>query len=132
MVAQRSRDEIDILILQSSQSAVTLTSLMYETYLSHDGIRHYIGQLLEDGLIEYLSGEMKFKITAQGRDYLKSLQRQAEDNACCNHQCKRCGVIYDCGTLARCANQFYHGVCNNCVKIFDSHHTRIPEMQPPR
>jgi predicted transcriptional regulator len=46
-MTQRSREEITSLILQSADNGATQTTLMYETYLSHDALRGYLALFLE-------------------------------------------------------------------------------------
>ena len=54
---------------------------MYETYLSHDALRGYLALLLENGLLEYLVGEMRLKTTAKGLAFLSS-KIGSGDKAC--------------------------------------------------
>lgn len=115
LMTQRSRAEIISLILQSAEKGATKTILMYETYLSHDALKEHLSLLLENCLLEYLTGEMQFKTTAKGLQYLS---RQAEEaKECCSHQCKKCGVLYSCG-YSKCNDSFHHGPCQQCLKMF--------------
>jgi len=108
---RRSRTEILSLILQSADNGATLTILMYETYLSHEALRGYLSSLLREGLLEYLHGEMKFKTTKAGREYLSSWTGTS-----CSHQCEKCGILYRCD-CSRCHNPFQHGLCLRCAKV---------------
>lgn len=115
MMRQRTKEEIISLLLQSAENGATQTTLMYETYLSNEALRGYITLLLENGLLEYLAGEMKFKTTAKGLTLL--LSKIGGGDKACSHQCKKCGILYDCKE-AKCQDPFQHGVCNRCLKFF--------------
>jgi predicted transcriptional regulator len=129
-MTQRTRDEIISLILQSAGDGATQTTLMYETYLTHDAVKHYLALLLEKGFLQYLAGEMKFKTTVQGKKQLLSIQKKSSQvTFCCNHQCKKCGVLYSCGADLQCHNPFYHGVCVGCVKMFRYENTGNAEVR---
>jgi predicted transcriptional regulator len=111
-MTQRSRKEISLLILRSAESGATKTTLMYETYLSYDALKEYLRLLVGEGLLQYLAGELKFKTTAKGLDYLSKENRASV----CNHQCKKCGVVYHCGE-DKCHDAFQHGPCQQCLKM---------------
>jgi predicted transcriptional regulator len=115
MMAQRRREEIISLLLQSAENGATQTTLMYESYLSHDALKGYLALLLEKGLLEYLAGEMKFKTTASGLVLLTS--KIGSGDKACNHQCKKCGGLYYCKEAA-CANPFHYAACQNCMEFF--------------
>jgi len=120
-LVQRSKEEVISLILQSAKMGATQTILMYETYLSHDALKEYLSLLLEQGFLENVAGEMKFKTTSVGLEYL--LSRSGPSNSHCGHQCKKCGVLYYCEETMKCLNPFYHGICQGCVKVFSYEHT---------
>ena len=117
-MAQRTREEIISLILQSASGAegATRTDLMYKSFLSHDSVNQYIDFLIKEGFLKYLKGDMKFKTTAKGADCLSSLEAKAR--VCCKHQCKRCAVMYPCGEDSKCPNPFYHGFCQGCQNMW--------------
>jgi predicted transcriptional regulator len=63
----RSRSEIIAAILEvANGNRVTLTELLYKTYLSHGYLKEYLLLLVEKDLIEYLQGERTYKTTAKG------------------------------------------------------------------
>ncbi|HEV8405833.1 MAG TPA: winged helix-turn-helix domain-containing protein [Nitrososphaera sp.] len=113
---QRSREEITSLILQSSEEGATQTTLMHETYLSHDTLKRHLGLLLEKGLLEYLAGEMKYKTTSKGLIYLSS--GAAIGDQSCSHQCKKCGILYYC-KQTNCEDPFHHAICHRCLQFFN-------------
>lgn len=115
IMSQRSRTEIISLLLESAKAGATKTTLMYEAYLSFDGLQEYLRLMREMGLIRYLDGEMKFRTTPKGLEFLISHRRDKTES--CSHQCRKCGVLYDC-KQTRCQNPFQHGACNRCLKFF--------------
>ena len=114
LMTQRSSEEVTSLILRSAKIGATQTTLMYETYLSHNALKEYLTLLREKGLLEYLDGEMKFKTTTKGLVYLSSDSGIGEG---CSHQCKKCGVLYDC-EQTNCEDPFQHAVCHRCLQFF--------------
>ena len=67
----RSRSEIIAAILEvANGNRVTLTELLYKTYLSHGYLKEYLLFLVEKDLIEYLQGERTYKTTANGMHLL--------------------------------------------------------------
>lgn len=60
----RDKTEIIAQMLESANGdRVSLTKIMYDTYLSHTITKDYLTMLIEKGLIEYLDGERTFKTT---------------------------------------------------------------------
>ena len=85
--SHRSRSEIIAAILEvANGNRVTLTELLYKTYLSHGYLKEYLLLLVEKDLIEYLQGERTYKTTAKGMHLLRiftemrALTRQKEEN----------------------------------------------------
>jgi predicted transcriptional regulator len=118
VMAQRSREETISLILQSAEKGATQTTLMYETYLSHDALKEYLVLLLKKGLLQYLAGEIKFKTTSKGLKLLPSDIGVGDEG--CSHQCKKCGVLYYCKQM-NCQDPFHHAVCHRCSQFFNTH-----------
>jgi predicted transcriptional regulator len=68
----RSRSEIIAAILEvANGNRVTLTEILYKTYLSHSYLKEYLLLLVEKDLIEYLQGERTYKTTAKGMHLLR-------------------------------------------------------------
>jgi predicted transcriptional regulator len=75
----RDRNEIIAQILESANgNRIGLTKIMYNVYLSHAMTRKYLVLLIKKGLIEYLDGERKFKITDKGMNFLSIHNRVQE------------------------------------------------------
>jgi predicted transcriptional regulator len=68
----RSRGEIIASILQAvNGNSLRQTEILYRTYLSHNLLKEYLVNLLENELIEYTAGERTFKTTGKGMRYLR-------------------------------------------------------------
>ena len=124
-LTQRTSEEISILILEAAQNGATKTSLMFSAYLSHEAIGSYLSSLQSAGLVEYISGEMKFKTTLAG---LKYLSVASTGDSLCNHQCERCGGMYNCDKV-RCNKPFNYSKCNRCQEFPRFSTSRIIESE---
>ncbi len=111
-MAQRERDEVMSLILQSATEGATRTKLMHDNYLSFEALQEYLISLQKMELLEYHEGEMTFKTTEKGSRFLSANQK-VRSEACC-HQCKKCGCLYCCNEHARCGFPFLNGTCQGC------------------
>jgi predicted transcriptional regulator len=70
-ISNRTRNEIIGSILESANgSSVTMTEILYKTYLSHSLLKKYLSFLLERGLVEYETGRRTFKTTAKGIQFI--------------------------------------------------------------
>jgi predicted transcriptional regulator len=71
---KRSTTEIIREILEIANSSdgrgSTKTKIMYGAYLSYASLTEYLFTLIEDGLIDYIPGEKKYKTTKKGIEYL--------------------------------------------------------------
>jgi predicted transcriptional regulator len=63
----RSRTEIIAMILDSANGGATKTKMMYKAFLSYHQLKEYLLMLIENNLIEYLSGTQTFKTTEKGK-----------------------------------------------------------------
>jgi predicted transcriptional regulator len=74
----RSRTEIVAMILNSANGGATKTKIMYNAYLSYNQLKEYLTMLIENELIEYISGNKIFKTTEKGLNLLKIHNEMAE------------------------------------------------------
>jgi predicted transcriptional regulator len=44
---------------------------MFKAYLSHAQLKEYLSLMLENGLLEYMQGEKRFKTTEKGIRFLR-------------------------------------------------------------
>jgi predicted transcriptional regulator len=51
---------------------------MYKAFLSYAQLKEYISVLIENNLIEYLDGTLKFKTTEKGLNFLKMHNEMGE------------------------------------------------------
>jgi len=111
----RRKEDSVALILRSAIQGTTRPRLMYETYLPYEVLNEYLSSLICEGLMEYRRGEMKFKTTRAGRQFLSAASVESE----CAHQCKKCGVVYGC-QIEGCNALFQGGTCTQCSKFITS------------
>ena len=77
----RSRTEIAAQILQSANghNDITKTRLMYNVFLSYAQLKEYLALLIQNGLLEYLSGTKSYKTTEKGLRFLKIYEKMEEE-----------------------------------------------------
>ena len=66
----RSRTEIVSNILEAANGGATKTKIMYKAFLSYAQLKEYLGLLSQNGLLEYLDADAKFKTTGKGIKFL--------------------------------------------------------------
>ena len=67
----RTEDEIAAIILEVADTPqMRITRIMYETFLSHDEIKSILALLIEKGFVEYHKGDMTYKTTENGKEFL--------------------------------------------------------------
>jgi predicted transcriptional regulator len=118
-VTGRTRAELIELILNAAATSrgATKATLMYRSYLSLSEVRELLFSMQADGLIEYLEGEMKFKATIKGLQFLSECSTNDRSLLkVCEHQCTRCGVLYDC-TSNDCQKPFHYSKCSACLNF---------------
>jgi predicted transcriptional regulator len=74
----RSRTEIVGNTLEAANGGATKTKIMYKAFLSYAQLKEYISVLIENNLIEYLDGTLKFKTTEKGLNFLKMHNEMGE------------------------------------------------------
>lgn len=71
----RSRTDIVATILDAANGGATKTKIMYKAYLSYAQLKEYLGLLVENALLDYLEGELKYKTTEKGMKFLKTYEQ---------------------------------------------------------
>jgi predicted transcriptional regulator len=71
----RTRIEIGAQILEIAKDGAIKTRIMYGAYMSWNQLKEYLSALAEDGLIEYIREEQKYKTTEKGIEYLKTIDK---------------------------------------------------------
>jgi predicted transcriptional regulator len=74
----RSRTDIASQILDAADSGASKTKIMYKAFLSYAQLKEYLSALMENGLLEYLEGERKFRTTEKGAKFLKVYRHMDE------------------------------------------------------
>ncbi len=74
----RSRTDIVATILDAAKDGSTRTKIMYKAYLSYTQLKEYLSILVENGLMEYEEGQLKYKTTEKGLRYMRSYNEIGE------------------------------------------------------
>jgi predicted transcriptional regulator len=76
----RGRSEIIAVILETANdsSGVNKTRIMYKAVLSYTQLREYLSLIIENGLMEYLEVEHRYRITEKGIHFLQIYNRIRE------------------------------------------------------
>ena len=77
-MSYRNRTELVAMILDAANGGTTKTKIMYNAYLSYNQLKEYLTMLIENELIEYISGNKIFKTTEKGLILLKIYNEMAE------------------------------------------------------
>ena len=72
-MVNRTRIEITAQILDIAKEGAIKTRIMYGAYMSWNQLKEYLSILTEDGLLEHIKEEQKYKTTKKGMDYLKTM-----------------------------------------------------------
>ena len=67
----RSRIEIIAMILDSANGGGTWTKIMYRAFVSYQQLKEYLLVLIENELIESITGTKTFRTTEKGIRFLK-------------------------------------------------------------
>jgi predicted transcriptional regulator len=67
----RSRTDIIEQVLDAANGGATKTKIMYNAYLSYAQLKEYLSNLTENGLLEYIETDRKYRTTEKGSKFLK-------------------------------------------------------------
>jgi predicted transcriptional regulator len=75
LLHQRSRSEIISSILKTvnNDDGARVIEIQYKSYLSYRRLKKYLNLLIQSGLIIYVNGDRKFRMTQNGRQALEAL-----------------------------------------------------------
>ena len=77
----RSKDEVIGLVLEAAREGSSKTNIMYKSFVSYDKVEELLNHLLEDNLLEQQKGELTYRTTQQGVDFLNKLNScECDDN----------------------------------------------------
>lgn len=71
----RSRTDITAQILEIANGGNNKTKIMYGAFLSYAQLKEYLSVLIENGLIEHLPAEQKYKTTERGLKFLMTMNQ---------------------------------------------------------
>lgn len=65
-------------ILTVSNGGATISHIMFKAYTSHGQAKAYLGELIENGMIEYDTLDRKYRTKEKGLVYLHAMERISE------------------------------------------------------
>lgn len=65
-------------ILTVANGGKTISHIMFKAYTSHGQAKSYLGELIENGMIEFDALDRKYRTTMKGMEYLQAMERIAE------------------------------------------------------
>ena len=65
-------------ILDAANGGSTKTRIMYKAYLSYAQLKEYLSILVENGLLEYDDGDLKYKTTEKGLRFMRTYNEIGE------------------------------------------------------
>jgi predicted transcriptional regulator len=68
----RSRTDIVSQMLEAANGGSTKTKIMYAAYLSYAQLKEYLTVLVENGLMEHVPAEQKYRTTEKGIKFLRT------------------------------------------------------------
>ena len=70
----RQKDEMTRDILTVSNGGAIISHIMFKAYTSHAQAKSYLGELIENGMIEYDVLDRKYRTTMKGIEYLQAME----------------------------------------------------------
>lgn len=61
-------------MLNAALEGTSKTKMMYAAYLSYSQLKEYMAFVLQNGLLEYNKEQMKYFVTAKGREFLRKIK----------------------------------------------------------
>lgn len=65
-------------ILDAANGGSTKTRIMYKAYLSYAQLKEYLSILVENGLLQYEEGELKYTTTEKGLRFMRTYNEIGE------------------------------------------------------
>lgn len=62
----------------NDHNEITKTKIIYVAFLSYKQLQEYLPPLIQNGLLEYLEGTKRYKITEKGLKFLKKYEKMEE------------------------------------------------------
>jgi predicted transcriptional regulator len=70
----RQKDEMTRDILTVSNGGAIISHIMFKAYTSHAQAKSYLGELIENGMIQYDVLDRKYRTTMKGIEYLQAME----------------------------------------------------------
>jgi predicted transcriptional regulator len=61
-------------ILTVANGGKTISHIMFKAYTSHAQAKSYLGELIENGMIEFDALDRKYRTTMKGMEYLNAME----------------------------------------------------------
>jgi predicted transcriptional regulator len=74
----RQKDEMVRDILTVSNGGATVSNIMFKAFTSHAQAKAYLGELIENGFVEYDALDRKYRTTHKGLEYLQVAEKMSE------------------------------------------------------
>jgi len=74
----RQKDEMVRDILSVANGGATITHIMFKAFASHTQAKAYLGELTENGFVEYDLLDRKYRTTPKGLEYLQVAEKMSE------------------------------------------------------
>jgi predicted transcriptional regulator len=74
----RQKDEMIRDILTVANGGAAITQIMFKAYTSHAQAKSYLGELIQNELVEFDGIERKYRTTPKGLEYLQAVETMAE------------------------------------------------------
>ena len=74
----RQKDEMIRDILTVANGGAAITHIMFKAYTSHSQAKSYLGELIQNGFIEFDNLERKYRTTTKGLEYLQVAEKMSE------------------------------------------------------
>src|SRR5919106_4861551 len=77
----RSRDEVIGRILEAAREGSSRINIMYKSFVSFDKLQELLDRLITDGLLEQEKGELGYRTTQKGLDFMNKLNCSDANNS---------------------------------------------------
>jgi predicted transcriptional regulator len=74
----RQKDEMTRDILTVTNGGAIISHIMFKAYTSHAQAKSYLGELIENGMIEFDALDRKYRTTMKGIEYVQAMERVSD------------------------------------------------------
>jgi UDP-N-acetyl-D-mannosaminuronate dehydrogenase/predicted transcriptional regulator len=95
----RSRDEVIGRVLEAAREGSSRINIMYKSFVSFDKLQELLDRLITDGLLEQEKGELGYRTTQKGLDFMNKLNcSDANNNETCRNSDTDQGQSFTAGS----------------------------------